>query len=106
MVALTEVAPDRLVDLGTPVRAWQRCATEAVTGCNWLVPAGGNALCESCVLTRTRPSDDDTEGMVELVQGEMAKRRLVFQLAELGLPVAPRDDRAGKGLAFDLLSST
>jgi hypothetical protein len=106
VVALTEVAPDHLVDLGTPVRAWQRCATKSVTGCNWLVPAGSNALCESCVLTRTRPSDDDAEGMAELVRAELAKRRLIFQLAELGLPVAPRDERAGRGLAFDLLSST
>jgi hypothetical protein len=105
IVALTEVAPNHLVDLGNPVRSWQRCATEAVTGCNWLVPAGSNALCESCVLTRTRPSDDDAEGMDELVRGEMAKRRLIFQLAELGLPVAPRDEDAKQGLAFDLLSS-
>jgi hypothetical protein len=106
VVALTEVAADYLVDLGTPVRAWQRCATETVTGCNWLVPAGSGARCESCVLTRTRPSDDDQAGMAELVQGEMAKRRLIFQLAELGLPVSPRDEQAGKGVVFDLLSST
>ena len=46
VVSLTEVATDHLVDMSTPVRAWQRCATQAVTGCNWLVPAGSNALCE------------------------------------------------------------
>jgi hypothetical protein len=106
VVALTEVAPRRLVDLANPVRAWQRCATETVTGCNWLVPAGSDALCESCALTRTRPADDDNEGMAELIKGEMAKRRLVFQLAELGLPVSPRDPATHQGLAFDLLSST
>jgi hypothetical protein len=106
VIALTEVDNDHLVDLGNPVRTWQRCATEIVTGCNWLVPAGSNALCESCELTRTRPADDDPEGMAELVRGEMAKRRLVFQLAELGLAVSPRDEDAGRGLAFDLLSST
>jgi hypothetical protein len=105
VVALTEVAPDHLVDLSSPVRAWQRCATHAATGCNWLVPAHTNSLCESCVLTRTRPADGDAEGVAELLHGEMAKRRLIFQLAELGLPVAPRDEAAGRGLAFDLLSS-
>ena len=47
-----------------------------------------------------------TDGMDELVRGEMAKRRLIFQLAELQLPVTPRDEMAGRGLAFDLLSST
>ncbi len=105
VVALTEVAPDHLVDLTSPVKVWQHCATRGVTGCNWLVPAGTAALCESCILTRTRPADSDVEGMAELVRGEMAKRRLIFQLAELGLPVAPRDEAAGRGLAFDLLSS-
>jgi hypothetical protein len=106
VIALTEVAPQRLVDLNTPVRSWQRCATAQVTGCNWLVPAGSNALCESCVLTRTRPADDDRDGMAELIKGEMAKRRLVFQLAELGLPVTPRDPQTQQGLGFDLLSSS
>ena len=105
VVALTPVGDGRLQDRGRPVRVWQRCATGPVTGCNWLVAAPG-ALCESCILTRTRPADTDRAGMAELVQGEMAKRRLVFQLAELGLPVVPRDEEAGKGLAFDLLSSS
>ena len=106
VVSLTEVTPGRLVDPVDPSRSWQRCATEKVTGCNWLVPAGTDSLCESCVLTRTRPADDDREGMAELIKGEMAKRRLVFQLAELGLPVAPRNARTHQGLAFDLLSSS
>jgi hypothetical protein len=43
--------------------------------------------------------------MAGLVRGEMSKRQVIFQLAELDLPVAPRDEQAGKGLAFDLLSS-
>jgi hypothetical protein len=99
--------PDlRLVDLSLPARAWRRCATAERTGCNWLVPAEGGKLCESCQLTRTRPADSDAVGVVEFGRSEMAKRRLIFQLAELGLPVAPRHEAAGTGLAFDLLSST
>jgi hypothetical protein len=57
-------------------------------------------------LTRTRPADSDAAGLAELVQSEMAKRRLVFQLAELGLPVEPRREATKTGLAFDLLSSS
>jgi len=106
VIALTEVAEGRLVDPFTPTGTWQRCATSAFTGCNWLVPWGSHALCESCTLTRTRPADEDDEGLAELVRSEMAKRRLIFQLAELGLPVDKRDEAARAGLAFDLLSST
>jgi hypothetical protein len=36
----------------------------------------------------------------------MAKRRLVFQLGELNLPLSPRDPIQGTGVAFDLLSSS
>ena len=105
IASLIEVAPDRLVELREPPQRWQRCATETITGCNWLVPDGTGALCESCVLTRTRPADADAEGLEEFVKAERAKRRLVFQLAELGLPIEPRDELAGRGVAFDLLSS-
>jgi hypothetical protein len=105
LIALTERSDHRLVPLSPPAGTWQRCATSDTTGCNWLVPAGGGVLCESCQLTRTRPADSDTDGMAELVRAEMAKRRLIFQLAELGLPVVSRDDATGAGLAFDLLSS-
>jgi hypothetical protein len=106
IIALSELAPGRLVELSEPPMVWQRCATADVTGCNWLVPAGAYSMCRSCSLTRTRPADDDQEGMGEFVRAEAAKRRLIFQLDELGLPIAPRDEEAGTGLAFDLLSST
>ena len=106
LVVLDEGPDDGLPGGTGRARRWQRCATRPVTGCNWLVPVGPEARCESCVLTRTRPADGDIEGINELVRGEMAKRRLVFQLAELGLPVTARDEARGKGLAFDLLSST
>ena len=105
VVVLDEGPDEGLHDGIGRARRWQYCSTRPVTGCNWLVPVGPDALCESCVLTRTRPADGDVEGINELVRGEMAKRRLVFQLAELDLPVTPRDEALGKGLAFDLLSS-
>jgi hypothetical protein len=105
VVSLTEVGPNQFVELSEPLMTWQRCATADVTGCNWLVPADTDAMCQSCVLTRTRPADDDVEGMEEFVRAESAKRRLIFQLDELGLPIDPRS-ASGTGLAFDLLSST
>jgi hypothetical protein len=106
IISLVGTADEGLVDRSTPARTWRRCATSALTGCNWLVPGAGGALCESCQLTRTRPADTDAVGLQELGHSEMAKRRLIFQLAELGLPVERRQEDVGTGLAFDLLSST
>jgi hypothetical protein len=105
LVALEALGDGRLTEVRDATTLWRRCATAPTTGCNWLVAAEAGGYCESCRLTRTRPADDDTEGMAELVRAEMAKRRLIFELAELGLPVARRDAATGRGLAFDLLSS-
>lgn len=86
-----------------------RCANQFPAGCNWL-PAPGEAaggLCPSCRLTRTRPHDADLAADWQLAEAfreaEAAKRRLVFQFLELGLPLLPYDGE--RGLAFDLLSS-
>ena len=81
-----------------------RCANAEVAACNWRANAPGE-LCTSCVLTRTRPADGDADAITQLQVAEAAKRRLVFQLRLLGLPLEPRDEARGGGVAFDLLSS-
>jgi len=81
-----------------------RCANAEVAACNWRAPVSG-ALCESCVLTRTRPDDSDSHALDQLRIAEAAKRRLIFQLRQLGLPLEARDEQRGTGVAFDLLSS-
>jgi hypothetical protein len=106
VVALIKIDTNRYVDASDPDSAWQRCATHELTGCNWLVAPGEQVLCSSCSLTRTRPNDDDAEGIEEFVAAEKAKRRLLFQLGQLNLPITPRDETKQQGLAFDLLSST
>jgi hypothetical protein len=85
---------------------FRRCANQRIAACNWLVPIDGTAtLCRSCRLTRTRPSDDDAVGLPEFADAEGAKRRLVFELTDLGLPIVGRDTDPDRGLCFDLLSS-
>ncbi len=80
------------------------CSNQVLAECNWLIEPGeadpddDYPLCFSCNLTRTRPNDSDTEGMAEFAVAEGAKRRLIYQLLDLGLPI--EDD-----LCFDLLSS-
>jgi hypothetical protein len=83
-------------------RYW-RCLN-AAWGCNWLLPeADPGPWCASCRLTRGRPDTADTRAVAAWAATESAKRRLLFQLAELGLPVTPRSDDAPSGLAFDLV---
>ena len=84
----------------------ERCANNKVAQCNWLVEwTGKSELCASCRLTRTRPADDDTDALPAYGQAETAKRRLILELDELGLPIRGRDEDPDTGLAFDLLSS-
>ncbi len=90
-------------ELLTLFEARPRCANAELAACNWLVDEPGE-LCFSCALTRTRPADGDEVGLSELRVAEDAKRWLLFELGELGLPIEPRGD-GDSGLAFDLLSS-
>jgi hypothetical protein len=83
----------------------QRCANAALARCNWIVESDqivetdqSDRLCRSCRLTATRPADADSTGLEEFTVAEAAKRRLIFQLLDLGLPIEP-------DLSFDLLSS-
>lgn len=83
---------------------WYTCSNRE-WDCNWLVwedaPAG---RCFSCRLTRTRPATNDTVALEKLAKTEEAKRRLLLQLGDLGLPIVGWDVKTG-GLGFDLLSS-
>lgn len=85
------------------LHAYRRCANDRIAGCNGLVRDDGTH-CASCALTRTRPPDGDRDGLHGFARAEAAKRRLLFELAELGLPVVGWPRQEG-GLAFDLLSS-
>ena len=73
----------------------KRCANADIARCNWLLAADeAAALCESCHLTRTIPPPDDIASSSDFADTEAAKRRLVVQLLELGLPIrVPRRGR-------------
>ncbi|MGH3755131.1 MAG: zinc-binding metallopeptidase family protein [Pseudonocardiaceae bacterium] len=89
-------------DDGTGLR---RCANLRLASCNWLVTGmDPGALCLSCRLTRMRPPDSDADAMLAFADAEAAKRRVVFQMLELGLPLTSWIDEPG-GLGYDLLSS-
>jgi hypothetical protein len=95
------VVPERLalVALEGDDAGLHRCVNDQIANCNWMVDRV-DTLCRSCELTRTRPADADATGMAEFADAEAAKRRVIFQLLELGLPGVDPDH-----LSFDLLSS-
>lgn len=80
---------------------YQLCENRTIAECNWLAEG---PLCVSCRLTRMRPADDDVEGLRLFAIAERAKRRLVFQILVLGLPLEQRDEQHATGVAFDLLA--
>jgi hypothetical protein len=80
------------------------CASRALIACNGLALDRGQ-LCFSCSLTRMVPPREDDQDRARLAKAEAAKRRLIFECLELGLPVEGRAERPD-GLAFDMLSST
>ena len=101
------VSHDPLAVAPRPGPDLRRCANVSVAGCNWLVPQDGpGPLCRSCSLTRTRPgASASAEARGQFGAAEAAKRRLVVELSELGLPIADRIADPHRGLVFDLLSS-
>jgi len=73
--------------------------------CNWLLAEDDQrARCFSCRLNRTVPAADDTIAQEKLADTGIAKRRLLVQLMELGLPIVPWDE-SDSGLGFDMRSS-
>ena len=81
------------------------CRNLNLSGCTWLTDRD-DGFCFSCALTRTRPADDDVEGMSQYPVAEQAKRRLIYELDELGFPIVTREQDPEQGLTFDLLYST
>lgn len=90
---------------GAPGR-YRNCANLQIARCNWMLDVDdAEALCASCVLTSVRPSDDEHEAIAAFAAAEAAKRRLLFQVADLGLPIVDRRDDPDAGLTFEFLSS-
>ena len=105
----------RLVSLEVTVEgSWQPHGEEAIyrkcanyelhAVCNWMVPVEEpHAFCSACRLNRTIP-DLSVEGNLDLWRMlETEKRRLIYALFRLGLPVVSRDIDP-VALSFDFLA--
>jgi hypothetical protein len=73
--------------------------------CNWAVPADDpNPFCQSCRLTRTLPNLEVTGAKEAWQKIEASKRRLVYTLLNLRLPVRNKVVDPKNGLAFEFLA--
>jgi hypothetical protein len=107
----TEVGYDRLAN---SMVAWQshpefkQCANGANYGvCNWLLPVEVKSpLCVSCRFNRIIPDLQNPANVSLWAKMESAKRRLVYSMLRIGLPVVNRLTNPEAGLVFDFLEPT
>jgi hypothetical protein len=86
-------------------KRYRKCGNYAHHGvCNWMTETdGGQALCRACDLNRTIPDLSVPEHLERWQALETEKRRMIYSMLRLGLPLTPKQiDPAG--LAFDFLA--
>ena len=90
------------------VRHYRQCKNgRDHDACNWLVPAEQNQpFCNSCRLTEVAPDLTDTNNRIAWAGIEAAKRRLLYTLYALKLPLSSRQEWPNEGVAFHFLRST
>ena len=72
--------------------------------CNWMIPVEQNATyCLACQLNKMVPDLSDPENIDYWRKLEQGKRRLVYGLTRLGLPVISKASDPDRGLAFQFL---
>jgi hypothetical protein len=72
--------------------------------CNWTVPAAErDEYCRACRLNQVIPNLSDPQARKAWHKLEIAKRRLMYTLMDLELPVASKTEDPERGLAFSFL---
>jgi hypothetical protein len=110
MGALRE-GPDGLwrAELDAPgSRGYRLCANyDQVSVCNWVVPsADSSAFCGSCRLNRVIPDLSGERNRLAWFRLEVAKRRMLYTLLGLSLPIVPKQADGLAGLAFEFLQES
>lgn len=106
--AVEPADPGPWVPAGSNEHAYRKCANyERQNVCNWMVPADDpEAFCHACRLNRMIPDLSVPENIPLWFRIEAAKRRLVYTLDGLGLPVFGKAVDPERGLAFEFLRDT
>lgn len=102
MVALEPQEGRTYRDAGDPRRGYHLCRNYRVHGvCNWLVPAQDpGQYCLACNLNQEVPSLEEPRYQLWWTNMEAAKRRMLYTLLELRLPVVSKLQNPESGLAF------
>ena len=89
-----------------PGRTYLYCDNARPGACNWLVPVdpGGAIFCRACRHNETIPALDNAINLGRWQETERAKKRLVYSLLRLQLPLRTRAEDPGHGLAFRFLA--
>jgi hypothetical protein len=100
------VSPPPLPD-PEPGRAYRKCANyEQYEVCNWMVAAEHeDPLCAACRPNRVIPNLERPGHLEKWYRIERGKRRLVYALMRLGLPMRVMSEPGDGGLGFAFLSS-
>ena len=86
-------------------KSYNYCKNQEFGVCNWLIPAeDDHEFCEACALNRTIPDLSDDENFKKWQKLEVAKHRLVYQLARLKLPLSSKMTDEANDLCFDFIS--
>lgn len=81
------------------------CDNVKYATCNWLVPGEvEGSLCMACACNRTIPNLSQPGSLEAWREVEQAKKRLVYSLLRLGLPVDASADGSMPRLTFDFMA--
>ncbi len=102
--ALESVANNHWQSLDTN-RLYRKCQNyEQNTGCNWMIAENdSSSFCVSCRLSEIIPDLSIPENVKRWSRIERAKRRLLYSLFWLGLPVIDKSIDEENGLSFRLM---
>jgi hypothetical protein len=91
-------------EVQTTYGPYRKCANYVHEGvCNWMVPAGSDEeLCQACRLNNVIPNLAEADNRARWQEVELAKRRLIYSLDRLQLPVISKAEDPERGLSFDI----
>jgi len=108
MIAFQSNAGEAWIATGQNEPRYRPCKNYGVENiCNWMIPDENSGdYCASCRLTEIIPALNKPENRDRWYRLEQAKRRLVYSLQRLKLPLHSRAEDPEHGLAFQFLEDT